>query len=327
MEVLPGVHQIRERLGQRWLSLYLLVGERVLLVDTGLATTPEATLFPYLRQIGLSADAIDYVVVTHADCDHSGGNATLRAAAPHAVFVAHERDVAWIEQPDRLCRERYQAYADLDGIAYSAEVQDWLRSMAGSPCRIDFAVRGWETVALADDWQVTLLPTPGETPGHLALIESRYQAAIVGDAVMGSFVPDVDGHPSLPPTYVRATAYRTTTQTLAVVRPTHLLSAHYPVFRGEAVGEFLAASHDFVSRADRVVRALLAEAAAPLTLREINELANPLLGPFPMDAVQELAYPLESHLAELVAAGVAETTSANGRRAWRLTPAGWSAFR
>ncbi len=47
---------------------YLLVGEeRAVLVDTGLAVTPEAVIVPYLEGVGLSVDDVDEVIISHAD--------------------------------------------------------------------------------------------------------------------------------------------------------------------------------------------------------------------------------------------------------------------
>ena len=48
-EVAPGIHRIESDIGQRFVAQYLLVGEeRTVLVDTGLATTPDDALLPAL---------------------------------------------------------------------------------------------------------------------------------------------------------------------------------------------------------------------------------------------------------------------------------------
>ena len=47
MEILPGIHRIESDLGERFMCQYLLLGEeRTLLVDTGLAGTPEGSSSP-----------------------------------------------------------------------------------------------------------------------------------------------------------------------------------------------------------------------------------------------------------------------------------------
>ena len=52
---------------------YLLVGEqRTVLVDTGLAGTPEEVIVPYLEEIGLGVGNVDEVIVSRADVAHFG---------------------------------------------------------------------------------------------------------------------------------------------------------------------------------------------------------------------------------------------------------------
>ena len=107
VEVAPGIHRIESVLGPRPFSQYLLRGERTLLVDTGTKDTPGDVIFPWLERAGIDPTEIDLVLVSHADVDHFGGNAALRAAAPPALVCAHALDVPWIEDGDRIMRERY----------------------------------------------------------------------------------------------------------------------------------------------------------------------------------------------------------------------------
>ena len=68
MEILPGIHRIESDLGEQFMCQYLLVGEeRAVLVDTGLAVTPEAVIVPYLERVGLSVDDVNEVIISHAD--------------------------------------------------------------------------------------------------------------------------------------------------------------------------------------------------------------------------------------------------------------------
>ena len=60
MEILPGIHRIESDLGE----------QRTVLVDTGLAGTPEEVIVPYLEEIGLGV--VDEVIVSHADVAHLG---------------------------------------------------------------------------------------------------------------------------------------------------------------------------------------------------------------------------------------------------------------
>ena len=120
MEVAPGIHRIESVLGPRPFSQYLLRDERSLLVDTGVKETPAEVILPFLD--GLQPD---FVLNSHADVDHFGGNAAIKEAAPEALFLAHELDVPWIESADAIMRERYGWYAE-HGLAYEPDVFAWL---------------------------------------------------------------------------------------------------------------------------------------------------------------------------------------------------------
>ena len=140
MEIAPGIHRIESSLGVRFMAQYLLVGEaRRLLVDTGLEDTPAAALRPYLASIGLELEAIDDVVISHADLDHSGGNRALRALHPRARFACHELDRRWIESNHALVAENavedrdQQRAEDHD----SGELADAARDVAFDGCQHD----------------------------------------------------------------------------------------------------------------------------------------------------------------------------------------------
>ena len=62
MEILPGIHRIESDLWE----------QRTVLVDTGLAGTPEEVIVPYLEEIGLGVGDVDEVIVSHADVAHFG---------------------------------------------------------------------------------------------------------------------------------------------------------------------------------------------------------------------------------------------------------------
>jgi glyoxylase-like metal-dependent hydrolase (beta-lactamase superfamily II) len=102
MEILPGIHRIESDLGERFMCQYLLIGEeRAVLVDTGLAGTPEAVIVPYLEG-WVSVDDVDEVIISHADVDHCGGNRALREINPSLRFSCGEADRAWVESNERI---------------------------------------------------------------------------------------------------------------------------------------------------------------------------------------------------------------------------------
>src|SRR4051812_20895092 len=107
-EVAPGIHRIAAPLGDRFVACVVVVGNgEALLVDTGIDSTPDASILPYLATLGLPPERLRWVVSTHGDVDHMGGNAALKRAAPAAVFIAHRGDVDLIEDVDTIVTTRY----------------------------------------------------------------------------------------------------------------------------------------------------------------------------------------------------------------------------
>ncbi len=128
MEVAPGIHRIESVLGPRPFSQYLLRDERSLLVDTGVKETPGEVILPFLD--GLQPD---FVLNSHADVDHYGGNAAIQARPRRsALFLAHALDVPWIESAEAIMRERYGWYEE-HGLAYEPDVFDVARATRSGP--------------------------------------------------------------------------------------------------------------------------------------------------------------------------------------------------
>jgi glyoxylase-like metal-dependent hydrolase (beta-lactamase superfamily II) len=313
LEVAPGIYRIESVLGPRPFSQYILRGERSLLVDTGVAGTPEAVILPYLDSMDLSPTDLDFVLNTHADVDHFGGNAAIRVRAPRTVFCAHGADVPWIEDRERILRERYGWYAAHD-VDYSPEEKDWLREAMGPNIPIDLRLSGGEGFRLGPQLVVRVMRLPGHSPGHVGLWEPSSRTAIIMDAALGRGLYDMGGNVISPPPYFDVTAYEGSVRLLRSLSPQRLLTAHYEIMEGEDVIRFLEESATFVERARRAVSAALVE-HGELTLRGLLETTNLELGPFTV-MQNELAGTLRAHLRELVTAGLAEEVSGEGSPTW-----------
>jgi glyoxylase-like metal-dependent hydrolase (beta-lactamase superfamily II) len=268
-DVAPGITRIESILGPRPFSQYLLRGERSLLVDTGTKDTPGEVLLPALD--GLQPD---FVVISHADVDHFGGNHAIREAAPHTVICAHKLDTPWIESAELIMRERYGWY-EAYGIPYDEETFAWLRDAMGPDVPVDVRLVGGEVFRLGPALEVEILPLPGHSPGHVGVWDPASRTAIVVDAVLGGGLLDTDGNVIHPPPIVDVPGYEGAIRLLRSLEPARLLTAHYDVIEGDAVERFLDESQAFIERAREVV------AAAPdLTLAELVQRGDAELGPF-----------------------------------------------
>ena len=199
----------------------------------------------------------------------------------------------------------------------SAETKAWIRQNNRSETPIDLTLLGGETLLLDRDWRVQVWHTPGHSAGHLSVYDPKNRAAIIADAVLWNCVPNRDGTPAFPPTYRYAELYLSTIRFLTNTPIETLLTAHYPVFRGREVGDFLAESRSFAERLDLMLRRELSGTKRPCTTRQLIESLSSRAGGWPTEAGIYLAFPLVGHLELLERAGSVERIRGEGEVQWR----------
>jgi glyoxylase-like metal-dependent hydrolase (beta-lactamase superfamily II) len=292
VEIAPGIHRIESDLGERFVCQYLVVGaERTLLVDTGLRDTPAEVIAPYLERIGLGVDAIDVVLISHADVDHCGGNRRLQELHPGALFAAHRLDVPWIERNAAMLDENY-AWYEAYGFGPDPDTLAFLREQLGGDSTVHLGLSGGELLRLGSGTELEVLHLPGHTQGHLGLWDHERRIAIVIDAVLERGVYDRAGRRLLPPRYYDAAQYRQTIRRLRELEPELLLTAHYDVLAGAAVAAFLDRCLDHDRDVEAAVHVGLR--AGLRTLRDLTRFADERLGPYPEFTI-ELAASVRSH--------------------------------
>lgn len=292
MEIVPGIHRIESDLGPRFMCQYVLIGdERIVLIDTGISGTPDEVIEPYLQSIGTSLDAVDEVIISHADVDHCGGNRSVRARNRRARFLCHELDRHWIESNQAMLAENYRWY-EVYGFGPDAEAIEWIRVELGGDCPIDWGLRGGETLGLGGGWRVEVLHLPGHTLGHIGLWDERSRALIIIDAVLYDGIYDRAGNRLIPPRYYDARAYAATIRSIRAMQPDVLLTAHFPVMESsEAVGWLdasLGFTHDMQTAVDQGIgRGITA-------LWELTQHADRCVGPYP-EFMSELGASVRAH--------------------------------
>src|SRR5699024_4510425 len=122
---------------------------------------------------------------------------------------------------------------------------------------VDRALDGGEVYDLGGGRRIEVIAAPGHSPGHLALWDTTNQTLLISDAVLGETVPLADGSPAFPPTYRDTVAYTGTIRRLQQYPAELLLTAHYPIYEGSAVAEFLATSLAYTERVDAVIEGVL----------------------------------------------------------------------
>src|SRR5262245_28061869 len=109
--IFKDVYLLEAEIGGRPLQLPLLIGaEHSVLLDTGCAPDVQRVILPTLKKIGLKPSQLSFVINTHCDTDHTGGNHGMKQAAPQALLCCGDADREMVESPEKLIKLRYDAY-------------------------------------------------------------------------------------------------------------------------------------------------------------------------------------------------------------------------
>jgi hydroxyacylglutathione hydrolase len=88
MEIAPGIFLID---GTRGGNVYLLVDEKLLLIDTGMPGNA-GRILQFIRGLGRDPNELEYIIVTHGHPDHIGSLRELQALT-RAKTLAHRNEV------------------------------------------------------------------------------------------------------------------------------------------------------------------------------------------------------------------------------------------
>ncbi len=295
MRIFPNVYEIRSLFGDRYIKQYLFVGDRVLLLDSGVIDTPDSQIYPYMEKIGIAPGKLSMVIAMHADGDHHGGLPAIRDASIYTLLACHSGDRELIEDPECLYQRRYNFLAKDHHLGFGRE------GMVYSPrkCKIDVQLSANETIELAPGWKLRVWHVPGHSAGHLTIFDEKNSAAFTSDAVHAEGCPTATGSMSFSPTYYAVDAYLATIRFLERQPIEHIYSGHWPECHGQQVEDFLARSRKFVESADDLIKAYFSSNNRGVTLKQLIHALSPKLGSWPEDREDFLQFALYGHMVRL----------------------------
>jgi len=181
----------------------IVLGEAVVLVDTGVPGSDEAILAA-LEELGRSAADVTDIVITHADGDHVGSLSALVDLTGATVWAGdHEADVIEGRAPTR----------------------------GGDTSRtadVDRRFAPGETLPLQGG--IETVDTHGHTVGHVSLFLPEERILIAGDAINN--LEGLGG--SRPQNTANAADARAAVSTLAALSPDSIVFGHGPSIVGGA---------------------------------------------------------------------------------------------
>jgi glyoxylase-like metal-dependent hydrolase (beta-lactamase superfamily II) len=178
-DVAPGIH----RLGHEKVNWYLLEESgRFVAVDAGLPGFKD-DLDNDLAELEIPADAIEAVILTHSDADHTGLVTALRGLG--ARVLIHSADEAKLRKPGPKSGDA--APINVLPQLWRPTLWGMMAVMARNGGSRPPAVAGAATFGDDDVLDVPgsprVIPTPGHTPGHCAFLFESHGALFVGDAM------------------------------------------------------------------------------------------------------------------------------------------------
>jgi glyoxylase-like metal-dependent hydrolase (beta-lactamase superfamily II) len=297
-QLFDGVYLLEGDVGGRPLQVVYLRGSSAsLMFDSGCANDPIRFILPQLLEADGDPQALTWIVNSHPDLDHVGGNALLKAHAPQARLLCGFPDREACTGGKNLVRLRYETFRADHNIFYAGEVLDWIVSGSGTVTPIDLVLCGGERFWLSEDWELEVIHVPGHSKGHLALLDHKHQALYAADALHGDGYRGLDGTMKLCPTYIDVDDYLATSHLIEQLPISTYVGSHWAVLHGAEIAEFCKLSRDFVNRLEKL---LLEQLQVPQTLLNLCHALGPSLGDWSRAVDSDLVYAIHGHLIRLV---------------------------
>ncbi|MFY9328888.1 MAG: MBL fold metallo-hydrolase [Georgfuchsia sp.] len=224
-----GIHVVDSGCGgANLVAIHLIVEKgRVAIVDTAVnASGP--LLLRELAHLGLSAEQVDYVILTHVHLDHAGGAGQLMAALPAARLVVHPRGARHMIDPSKLVAATYDVYGRENAIRMYGEIQP-----IASERVIEAAE---ETVISLAGRELLLFDSPGHARHHICIRDSHTGHIFSGDT-FGLYYRQLDSdgrqfiYPTTTPSQFDPDALHRTVDMIAGFKPSALYVTHFGQIR------------------------------------------------------------------------------------------------
>jgi glyoxylase-like metal-dependent hydrolase (beta-lactamase superfamily II) len=187
-------------------------------VETGSQSSVPA-LLAALEGLGLGADDLAGVAVTHIHLDHAGGVGDVARAFPAATVYVHGKGARHLIDPTRLVDSASRVYGTLLDSLYGR--------LDPTPAERIHVLEDGEEITVGPDRKLVTVDSPGHAKHHLALHDSASGILFAGDAV-GVRLPDAGVlRPSTPPPDFDLDQAIHSLGRFADRRPAGLALAHY----------------------------------------------------------------------------------------------------
>ncbi|RJR31524.1 MAG: MBL fold metallo-hydrolase, partial [Desulfobacteraceae bacterium] len=178
------------QLGIRAFPVYLSLGDVGMLIEGGTGPT-SAMIADQIDGLGVDATRIKYLFLTHTHADHIGAIPHFKRIWPHLKIVASAPGAGILNAP-----ELYREFILVDhGIAQLLKASAAIERLPPLPkafrFEADMILADGDSIDLGQGIVWKAMATPGHSPCHMSLYESKERTIALGDAA-GFYVPEKD---------------------------------------------------------------------------------------------------------------------------------------
>lgn len=175
MKIAEGIHSLTQEKGGHVHAFLLDDGEGLTLIDS-LFDTDAKLILDEIRAMGREPKDLRRILHSHAHRSHIGSTAALKELTGAPVY-AHEWEAGIIDGSRKATKVGFWPKPPRE--AYKLQFALALGLGKHPPCRVDQTMKDGDTVG-----PVTVLATPGHTPGCLSFWWAERKALFVGDVVV-----------------------------------------------------------------------------------------------------------------------------------------------
>ncbi len=152
----------------------------VILVDTGVPNSLNE-IKKAMEETHVPFERLNKIIITHQDIDHIGGVKSILNELPEVEVLAHEEDKPYIQGEKKLIRLNSNFMNRINALP-KEERQKILDMFENIPhVKVNTTLTDIEELAYCGG--ITVIHTPGHTPGHICLYHKESKTLIVGDAM------------------------------------------------------------------------------------------------------------------------------------------------
>jgi glyoxylase-like metal-dependent hydrolase (beta-lactamase superfamily II) len=188
MKIARGIESIElvmNMMGQQSLIHPTLIWDEneVILVDTGIPNQL-GEISEAIEKTGVSFNKLSKIILTHQDIDHIGSlSEILKNSGQKIEVLAHEEEKPYIEGDKPLIKMNPERLAKMLE-SLPEEQHQKIKALFGAKltAKVDKTISDGEVLPYCGG--ITVIFTPGHTPGHISLYHHQSKTLIVGDALV-----------------------------------------------------------------------------------------------------------------------------------------------